>query len=132
MVDEAHCIYLWGLQASGKSKRFSKHVTPQDVGQFRPSYGNLGQQLMASGDVPLLLMSATCRPTAIEGILSSLKILPKHITILRGELTRPEICFIRIYLQHSLNSAQDLATLFPPAALVPNEDMIPTIIYSGT
>lgn len=132
VVDEAHCIYLWGLQASGKSNHYSTHFTPQDVGFFRSSYGNLGQQLMATDDVPLLLMSATCRPIAISGILESLRILPKKINMIRAELTRPEIRFIRVYLRHPLDSAEDLANLVPRASVVPNQDMIPTLIYSGT
>lgn len=132
VVDEAHCIYLWGLQESGQSNNFSTHVTPQDVGTFRPSYGKLGDQLMATDDVPLLLMSATCRPTAVNGILQSLKIIPRHINIIRGELTRPEIRLIRIYLKNPLISNQDLSILVPHASDVPNDSMIPTIIYSGT
>lgn len=87
---------------------------------------------MATDDVPLLLMSATCRPTAVHGILESLKIIPRHINIIRGELTRPEIRLIRIYLKHTLISGQDLSTLIPKSNQVSNEDMIPTIIYSGT
>lgn len=87
---------------------------------------------MATDDVPLLLMSATCRPTAVNAILESLKIIPKHINIIRGELTRPEIRLIRIYLRKPLVSAEDLEILFPHSSDVANVDMIPTIIYSGT
>lgn len=87
---------------------------------------------MATDNAPLLLMSATCRPTAVHSILESLKIIPRHINIIRGELTRPEIRLIRIYLKNPLISGEDLTGLFPHAAEVPNDSMIPTIIYSGT
>lgn len=87
---------------------------------------------MATDDVPLLLMSATCQPTAVNSILESLKIIPRHINLIRGELTRPENRLIRIYLKHPLLSAEDLHILIPHASKIANEDMIPTIIYSGT
>lgn len=131
-MDEAHCIYLWGLQASGKLRGLSKHVLPEDVGQFRSSYGNLGQKIMATDGVPLLLMSATCRPAAIRAIQTSLKISPKNMTVIQGELTRPENRFIRVYLTRPINSAEDLACLFGPHSVVSDEEMIPTLIYSGT
>lgn len=132
MVDEAHRIYLWGLEASGKSKNFSVHVTPQDVGQFRPSYGNLGQQLMATEDVPILLMSATCRPQAVQSILDSLSIVPKHISLIQGELVRPELQYIRIYLARPLDTAEDLKPIIPSILDVSNKDLPPMLIYSGT
>lgn len=131
-MDEAHCIYLWGLQQSGISKHWSEHVTPEDIGIFRPSYGDLGDALMATDDSPLLLMSATCRPVAVDAILISLKIKHKNMTFIRGELTRPEIRIIRIYLTKPLTSAEDLARLFGPKTDVSDEETTPTLIYSGT
>lgn len=81
--------------------------------------------------MPLPLMSATCQPTAVHGILESLKIIPRHINFIRGELTRPEIRLIRMYLKHPLILGEDLAGLFPHASDVENDSMIPTIIYLG-
>lgn len=132
VVDEAHCIYLWGLEASGRSKNFSVHVTPQDVGQFRPSYGNLGQQLMATERVPILLMSATCRPQAVKEILRSLSIIPRHINVIQGELARPELRYIRVYLSRPLDTAEDLSYIIPSETEVSNEELVPMLIYSGT
>ncbi|OAV87062.1 hypothetical protein PTTG_10349, partial [Puccinia triticina 1-1 BBBD Race 1] len=73
VVDEAHMIYMWGLVASGQAKGLNSHGKIQDLSIFRPGYGNMGAKLMAIG-APILLMSATCRPQAIDSILVSLKI----------------------------------------------------------
>lgn len=132
VIDEGHCIYLWGLKQSGRSKHFSTHVTPEDVGKFRPSYGDLGHQMMATDEVPLLIMSATCRPIAIKSIQDSLRILPKNMTIIQGELTRPELRFIRLYLTHPLDSALDLTRILGHHSKVSNENFPPMLIYSGT
>ncbi|KNE89506.1 hypothetical protein PSTG_17035 [Puccinia striiformis f. sp. tritici PST-78] len=91
VVDKAHMVYIWGLVASGLGKKITSHVKLQDRGIFRPSYGDLGARLLAAHGVPILLMSATCRPIAIDKILCSLKITPDNITLIKGELTRPEI-----------------------------------------
>lgn len=132
VVDEAHCIYLWGLQASGASKNYSVHVTPQDVGLFRSSYGNLGQQLMTTDDTPILLMSATCRPQAISAIKRSLSLTSSNMLMVQGELTRPELRFIRLYLTEPIDSAEDIGSIIPHDSIVSNEDLPPMIIYSGT
>lgn len=87
---------------------------------------------MATASVPLLLMSATCRPAAIHKILQSLKLIPKQITMIQGELTRPELRFIRIYMTQSLDSAEDVASLFSSSSIVADEELTPTLIYSGT
>lgn len=94
VVDEAHMIYSWGLVESQQSKKSAAFKRTQDNGRFRPSYGHLGTRLLPTDDVPLLLMSATCRPVAIQAIMVSLKLTENNLVILRGELTRPEICFI--------------------------------------
>ncbi|OAV97620.1 hypothetical protein PTTG_01926 [Puccinia triticina 1-1 BBBD Race 1] len=73
VIDEAHMVYVWGLVASGLGKKISSHMKIQDRGIFRPSYGDLGARLLATYGVPILLLSATCRPVAIEKILNSLK-----------------------------------------------------------
>ncbi|POV99132.1 hypothetical protein PSHT_13634 [Puccinia striiformis] len=86
VVDEAHMVYIWG-------------------GIFRPSYGDLGARLLAAHGVPILLLSATCRPIAIDKILCSLKITPDNITLIKGELTRPEIRLIQVPMKSLLDSS---------------------------
>ncbi|OAV85953.1 hypothetical protein PTTG_30172 [Puccinia triticina 1-1 BBBD Race 1] len=132
VVDEAHMIYLWGLVAKGKSKRSSSHARTQDRGIFRPSYGNLGARLMATYGVPVLLQSATCRPIAIKSIMKSLKITNDNIDFVRGELTRPEIQIIRMPMKSSLTSANDLLNVFGTKDKVSEQNIPPTLIYSGT
>lgn len=132
VVDEAHCIYLWGLQESGASKKISVHVTPQDIGLFWSSYGKLGRQLMATDDVPMLLMSATCRPQAISAIKKSLSLTTSNLVMVQGELTRPELRFIRIYLTHPVDSAEDLSAIIAHEGIVSDQELPPMIIYSGT
>lgn len=120
VVDEAHMIYSWGLVESGWSKKSAAHSKSQDRGCFRPSYGHLGTRLLPTDNVPLLLMSATCRPIAIQAIMTSLKLTENNLVILRGELTRPEIRFIRVYMDHSLASAKDLLHIIPNLSDVPD------------
>ncbi|KNE87984.1 hypothetical protein PSTG_18622, partial [Puccinia striiformis f. sp. tritici PST-78] len=52
--------------------------------------------------------------------------------MLEGELTRPEIRIIRVDMDNSLASTLDLIKAFPSAKDVPDEDMVPTLIYSGS
>lgn len=132
VVDEAHMIYMWGLVASGPGRLLTTFKNTQDVGCFRPAYGNLCDQLMATENVPLLLMSATCRPVAIQMILGSLKITPYNITILQGELTRPEICLVRVDLAFPQATAQDIGRLIAHRSILANEDLPVTIVYSRT
>lgn len=87
---------------------------------------------MASNKTPVLILSATCRPIAIEEILVSLKIQNDNINIIRGELTRPEIRMIRMPLSRPLSSAEDLLSLIPQETSISNEDLAPALIYSGT
>lgn len=87
---------------------------------------------MATDNVPMLLMSATCRPQAVSAILASLSITKSHITMIQGELVRPELRFIRIYLNHTLESAEDLNLIIAHKSIVSNENLPPMIIYSGT
>lgn len=132
VVDEAHVIYSWGLVASGHSKRLQSHNGLQDICKFRPSYGHLGQALMATDKVPLLLLSATCRPVAIKSILRSLSLLPRNITMIKGELCRPEIRWIRLYCTRPLDTVEDLEQLIPHKSTVSDHEMVRTLIYSGT
>ncbi|EFP89955.1 uncharacterized protein PGTG_16243 [Puccinia graminis f. sp. tritici CRL 75-36-700-3] len=69
---------------------------------YEPSYGNLGGHLMTRNNMPILLMSATCRPVAIKAIRKSLKLPEETLWMLRGELTRPEIRFIRVTMDWSM------------------------------
>lgn len=87
---------------------------------------------MATDNVPMLLMSATCRPQAISAIRESLRITAAHLTMFRAELVRPELRYIRIYLASTLNSASDLKRIIPPESRVQTNELIPMLIYSGT
>ncbi|KAH9462520.1 hypothetical protein Pst134EB_006412 [Puccinia striiformis f. sp. tritici] len=102
VVDEGHMIYMWGLVAS------------------------------ATNGTPVLIQSATCRPLAIKAILESLRILPEDIDILQGELTRPEIRLIRVDMEHSLGSCDDLLAQFADIADTSNDELVPMLIYSTT
>jgi superfamily II DNA helicase RecQ len=48
------------------------------------------------------------------------------------ELTRKEIRIIRINMSYSLKSNLDLLTAFPSIEQTATEDLVPTLIYSGT
>ncbi|OAV93161.1 hypothetical protein PTTG_09030, partial [Puccinia triticina 1-1 BBBD Race 1] len=96
VVDEAHMIYLWGLVASKQSKSLIIFARLEDCAVFRPTYGLIGTRLMATNKVPVLLLSATCRPIAVSAITTSLMLQPSDINMIDGELTRPKIRFIRI------------------------------------
>jgi superfamily II DNA helicase RecQ len=132
VVDEAHMIYLWGLVASSQSKSPNSHARSLERGVFRPSYGNLCAQLMATNRTPLLLMSATCRPIAIRKILQSLKISRKKVEFIQGELTCPEIWILKINMKHLLSSLGDLSDLYATCEQVPDFKIVPTLIYSTT
>lgn len=130
VVDEAHVIYSWGLVASGLAKGLQSHSQLDDVCEFRPSYGDLGQALTATDKVPVLLLSATCRPIAIERIWNSLKLTPQNRVQIQGELVRPEIRYIRIYLTRPLETAEDITQFIPHQDVISDVDLPSTIIYS--
>ncbi|OAV95140.1 hypothetical protein PTTG_03856 [Puccinia triticina 1-1 BBBD Race 1] len=132
VIDEAHMIYSWGLVANKEAKKLSAHKRHQDRAVFRPSYGELGRQIMATESTPVLFLSATCRPIAVTEILKSLKIPDNNIAFSRAELTWPELRILRFPMEFSLKSAKDLLDMFPGKDEVKNEDMVPTLIYSGT
>lgn len=132
VVDEAHMIYSWGLVESGQWKKNVAHKRNEDRGFFRPSYGKLGSRLMATDCSPILLMSATCRPVAIQAILESLKLSSSNIKILRGELTRPEIRLIRVPMQRPLSSAEDLLRVIPKKLDVCDSEVAQMLVYSQT
>ncbi|KAA1126383.1 ATP-dependent DNA helicase sgs1 [Puccinia graminis f. sp. tritici] len=128
----AHMVYVWGLVESGKAKFLSVRDRLQDYGIFRPSYGKLGDRLMATNNVPLLLLSATCRPVAVESILGSLMLKRVDITFFHGELVRPEIRILRFYMEYPLKSCDDLLRMFSPESDIKNREIVPMLIYSGT
>ncbi|KAA1131707.1 ATP-dependent DNA helicase sgs1 [Puccinia graminis f. sp. tritici] len=133
VVDEAHMIYIWGLVESGHGKKAAAILLRfQDIGIFRPCYGNLGGHLLFRDNKPILLLSATCRPVAIEAIKKSLKLNNEDIDVIQAELTRPEIRLIRIPMEKSLASSLDLIKVFPSAHDVGNADLVPTLVYSGS
>jgi superfamily II DNA helicase RecQ len=131
VVDEAHMIYSWGLVENGQ-RHLKTLVRHQDQSPFRPSFGSLSAQLLTKNLAPILLMSATCRPPAIEAIKKNLKLLDNHIDLLKSELTRPEIRIIRILMNHSLKSCLDILQIYGLKELVPDEDVVPALIYTGT
>lgn len=130
VVDEAHIIYSWGLVESRNAKHLSSHLKIQDRGAFRPSYGNLCRRFLATERVPLLMMSATCPPQAVQEILNSLKIKETDVDFHRGELVRPEIRLIRRSFPRPL--AASISHVFPHKSLFPDTAIPPTLIYSGT
>ncbi|PLW50005.1 hypothetical protein PCASD_01351 [Puccinia coronata f. sp. avenae] len=132
VIDEAHIIYSWGLVASGEAKTSSAHLRTHDVAVFRPSYGDMGSQLMANEGVPMLFLSATCRPVTMDAIFESLNLEPDNVNIIRGELTRPEIRILRFPMNSSLKKVDDLLQMFGPKDKIPDNDLLPTLIYSGS
>jgi superfamily II DNA helicase RecQ len=68
-------IYIWGLVKSGPGNHLaSMYGGHKDQGFFWPSYGNLGGQLLTRNNQPILLLSATCCPVALEAIKKSLRL----------------------------------------------------------
>lgn len=130
VVDEAHMIYMWGLVKSGQAKKMSSFARIQDTGVFRPHYGDLARRFLATDKVPLLLMSATCTPQAIQAILANLKIDPQDIEFTRAELTRPELRLIRRTFKRPLKSS--LKGVFTHHSVVSTDELPPTLIYAGT
>ncbi|KAA1139300.1 ATP-dependent DNA helicase sgs1 [Puccinia graminis f. sp. tritici] len=133
VVDEAHIIYQWGLVESGSGKHKRTLLGRlEDLGIFRPSYGNLGGRLLTRNKKPILLMSATCWPTAVDAIKKSLKLEEHNLKVVRGELTRPEIRIIRLPIRTSITSCDDLLDIFALKSETPDACVVPTLIYSGT
>ncbi|OAV87900.1 hypothetical protein PTTG_04431 [Puccinia triticina 1-1 BBBD Race 1] len=83
VVDKAHMIYIWGLVESSHGKKsFSIIVRLQDFSIFRPCYGKIGLHLQCQNKAPILLLSATCRPIAVDSILRSMKLTTKLINVI--------------------------------------------------
>jgi superfamily II DNA helicase RecQ len=92
----------------------------------------MGAQLLTQNDKPVLLMSATCRPVAIEATKKSLKLGNHNLKVVSGELTRPEIRIIRREVSTSVASARDLFEIFGLKSETPDDLVVPTLIYSGS
>jgi hypothetical protein len=86
--------------------------------------------LIFTNNVPLLLLLATCGPEAVEAIRSNLMLQPEGISMINGELT--EIRVIWVMMKSTLKSCDNLLRFYAPHTQVPEEKIIPTIIYSGT
>ncbi|PLW51981.1 hypothetical protein PCANC_08441 [Puccinia coronata f. sp. avenae] len=70
---------------------------------------------------------------AIEAIRNCLKLTDKgELHVIRSELSRPKICIVCIPMSHSLHSCEDIAKIYPLAEDTPNNQLVPTLIYSGT
>jgi superfamily II DNA helicase RecQ len=118
-------IYLWGLVKSGPGKNLaSMYGRHEDQCIFWPSYGNLGGHLLTRNNRPILLLSASCRPVAVEAIKISLRLQDSNIDILRGELTRPEIRIGRVPMKSSMASCHDLIKVFPSSNDVPDAQVV--------
>ncbi|KAA1122120.1 hypothetical protein PGTUg99_028820 [Puccinia graminis f. sp. tritici] len=133
VIDEAHIIYQWGLveSSSGKDKAVALGRI-EDIAIFRPCYGKMGGRLLTRNGKPILLMSATCRPIAVEAIKKSLKFEDHNVCVVRGELTRPEIRIIRVPITSSMAACTDLVHWFARQSDVPDDKVVPTLIYSST
>ncbi|KNE92381.1 hypothetical protein PSTG_07414 [Puccinia striiformis f. sp. tritici PST-78] len=133
VVDEAHIIHQWGLMESeGSKNRRTLIGMLKDLGIFRPSYGKLGARFLTRNNKPILLMLATCWPMAIDGIKKSLKLENHNVSIIRGELTRPELRIIRVHMDGSMNLCSNLVDLFPTESDVADSLIVPSLIYCGT
>ncbi|POV97755.1 hypothetical protein PSHT_14385 [Puccinia striiformis] len=132
VIDEAHMVYLWGLVTSKAAKGMATFTRHEDRGPFRIAYGSIATRLMATNNIPVLMLSATCRPIAVSSIISNLRLQPSDITMIDGELTRPEIWIIRIPMKFTLKSCDDLLRIFAPQSKVPAEKAIPMLIYSSS
>ncbi|KNF03954.1 hypothetical protein PSTG_03039 [Puccinia striiformis f. sp. tritici PST-78] len=125
-------VFIWGLVASGKAKKIISHLKHQDQAIFRPSYGKLGSKLVLTDRAPILLLSATCRPVAVAGILKSLKLTRDSISFSEAELTQPEIRIICVPMESSFRSYNDLGQLFGSQEQTHDSKVVPSLIYSST
>ncbi|KAA1097167.1 hypothetical protein PGTUg99_001892 [Puccinia graminis f. sp. tritici] len=108
-----------GLVASKQSKTLIIFVCLEDQAIFWPAYGHIGTRLMATDNIPLLLLFATCRPEAVSAITRSLMLQPSKLSMIDGELTRSEIWFICIYMDSTLSLCDDLLRIFAPHTTTP-------------
>ncbi|KNE95915.1 hypothetical protein PSTG_10833 [Puccinia striiformis f. sp. tritici PST-78] len=130
VIDKAHMIYLWGLVTSRASKGMATFTGHEDRGPFCIAL-DIATRLMATNNIPVLMLSATCRPIAVSPIPSSLPLQPSNMTMIDGELTRPEIRIICIPMEFTLQSCDDLLGIFATHSKSPAEKAIPMLIYSS-
>jgi hypothetical protein len=72
----------------GKEDQFAFETSRSRI--FLSVVWETGKKICVKNGVPLLLLSATCRPAAVTGILKSLKITHEKI-FSKAELTRTKI-----------------------------------------
>ena len=77
--------------------------------------------MLATNGVPILPLSATYCPVAIEAILRSLRLKEDKINIIQGELTRKEIINVCVPMDHSLSLCDDLLQVFVPHSIILND-----------
>ncbi|PLW31766.1 hypothetical protein PCANC_22358 [Puccinia coronata f. sp. avenae] len=103
VVDEAHLIYHWGMQPPGS--QWSPN--PPFVSNLPP-------------------------PRPLRAIQRNLRLNSTKLVILQGELTRPEIRIIRVFMKGSMTSFTDLERLYSPISDTPNKKVVPSFIYCST
>ncbi|KAA1075463.1 hypothetical protein PGTUg99_010458 [Puccinia graminis f. sp. tritici] len=132
VVEDAELMYWWSLVATNQSKLLNSFERNEDRCRSRLSYGRMwAERLEEPRNLPVLMMSATCRPAVLDAIRFNLTLRPQDITMINGQLTRPEIRLIRIPMQSTLRSCDDLLRIYAPHTKVPAIKTVPTIIYSG-
>ncbi|PLW18536.1 hypothetical protein PCANC_16183 [Puccinia coronata f. sp. avenae] len=75
---------------------------------------------------------ATCPPKPLRAIQRNLRMDSANLVTLRGELTRPEIRIIRVFMKGSMALFADLADLYLPISGTPNMKIVPSLIYCNT
>lgn len=93
--------------------------------------GQIEDFLIATNNVLILLIPATCCLVAVDAILKSLNITKSNIKKLTEALTHPELHFIQTNLLHPLLSADDLLQINPLASLVMKRCIPQIVVYSG-
>ena len=61
-----------------------------------------------------------------------MKMKNNNLDIIRGEMTRPEIWLVWVTMEKSLASLLDLIKVFPSTKDIPDNQLFPKIVYSGS
>lgn len=77
------------------------------------------------------MMSATCPHPHFDRIIDNLSMKRDDITVLKGELARPEIRILQISTA-SMGSLDFLKKHFSKKVDVPDEEVVPMLVYSGS
>lgn len=77
-------------------------------------------------------MSATCPPRHRDLIYTNLKIKTNDIEYIEGELARPEITILRLPMNKSRETLEDLLNHFVPKTEISDSLIPPTLIYCKT